>query len=200
MSGALPTTTEFKNYTLESMHPLASSTSHSGRDFDRITGGHKWLIGLKYNNSLSRAQHDELWGFVQKQRNAFDSFTLNLPDKNVPRGTATGTPLVNGASQNGTSIISDGWTINIPGIMKRGDLLKFNGHSKVYQVTDDANSNGSGQATINISPALHVSPADNETIIVNNVSFTVKLVSGRQEYDAEAGGYYGLFINVREFY
>jgi hypothetical protein len=77
-------------------------------------------------------------------------------------------------------------------------LLKFNGHTKVYMVTADANADGTGLATLSIVPALMTSPADNETIVTNNVPFTVALTSDNADVTVSAGGLAPLSINVVE--
>ena len=59
--------------------------------------------------------------------------------------------------------------------MKAGDLIKFSSHSKVYMVTADASTNGSGQTTLAIEPALMATIADNESIMVANVPITVSM-------------------------
>jgi P22 coat protein - gene protein 5 len=114
-------------------------------------------------------------------------------------GTATGTPLVNGASQNTTwaltkdtntqSLITDGWTNSVTGILKQGDVFTIAGVYAVNPVTKDtqsflrqfvvmadANSGAStGPATLTISPPIITSgafqtcsaaPADNAAITV----------------------------------
>jgi hypothetical protein len=117
-------------------------------------------------------------------------FSAWYEDQNVfPHviGTATGTPLINGASQTGSSIITDGWTASVT-ILLQGDVIQFAGVNAVnpmsYQstgqlqdfvVTADVTSDGSGNATIPVYPALTTSgqlqtvtgsPANNAAITV----------------------------------
>lgn len=92
-------------------------------------------------------------------------------DQNIrkhTKGIATGTPLSNGATQTGASIITDGWTASQTGIVLKGDIIRFAGVNGVnpesktdtgklmdFVVTADANSGaGAGAATISISPAI----------------------------------------------
>src|SRR6266704_5602440 len=94
---------------------------------------------------------------------------LGISELTPPLGVATGTPLVNNAAGyviGATSIATDGWTINITGIVKKGDLVKFAGHAKHYTAQADANSNGSGQATFTIAPGLSVAVVDNEALSI----------------------------------
>lgn len=122
--------------------------------------------------------------------------------KSHTKGTATGTPLVNGASQNVTyaastnggtsqSLVTDGWTNSVTGIVKAGDkftiagVYSVNPISKVstgnlqqFTILADANSGAStGPATLTISPAIITSgpyqtvdaaPADDAAITVLN--------------------------------
>jgi hypothetical protein len=93
-------------------------------------------------------------------------------------GVATGTPLVNGASQNVTydtakntwtqSLITDGWTNSTTNILLRGDVFTIAGvyavnpktkaalsHLQQFVVTADASSGATtGPATLTISPPI----------------------------------------------
>jgi hypothetical protein len=121
----------------------------------------------------------------------------NVPTHTV--GVATGTPLVNGAAQNvlydtvkdtyTQSLITDGWTNSITGIVKAGDVFTIANVFAVNPVTKatlpflrqfvviaDANSGATtGPATLTISPPIITSgafqtvsvvPADNAAITV----------------------------------
>ena len=102
-------------------------------------------------------------------------------------GALGGTPLVNGASQTGTSIITDGWTSSAATRLLKGDIITFadvnavnpqnrqsTGSLRKFVVTADTASDGSGNMTIPIYPALTptgafqtvtASPADNAAIL-----------------------------------
>ena len=118
-------------------------------------------------------------------------------------GTKSGTPLVNGASQSVTyaaslttdtqSLITDGWG-NSETVLKEGDVFTLAGVFAVnpvtkatlgflrqFRATADVTSNGSGQATFTISPAIITSgpyqnvsaaPADNAAITVLGTAST----------------------------
>jgi hypothetical protein len=88
-----------------------------------------------------------------------------------PLGVATGTPLVNGAqsaspSSKTQAFNSKGWTASITGIVKAGDILSFANHLQRYMVQADANSDGTGLATITVSPGLQLALIDNDAITV----------------------------------
>jgi len=105
----------------------------------------------------------------------------NIPTHTV--GVATGTPLVNGASQtsayddvkntNTQTLNTDGWTASTTGILKAGDVFTIAGvyavnpvtkatlpFLKQFVVTADADSGATtGPAALTISPAIIVSGA-----------------------------------------
>jgi len=96
-------------------------------------------------------------------------------------GVATGTPLVNGASQETTyaasgdawsqTLATDGWTNSETGIVKAGDVITIDGVYSVnrktrqstgklqtFSILADANSGGStGPATLTITPPIIIS-------------------------------------------
>ncbi len=100
---------------------------------------------------------------LQGRKNTFYAYD---PDYTTPRGVATGTPLVNGGSQTGNTLVTDGWTVSTTGILKAGDYFSVGGELKM--VTQDANSDASGNCTINFEPAIRNSPSDNASIVTSN--------------------------------
>lgn len=72
-----------------------------------------------------------------------------------------GSVLVNGASQAGSSLIVDGATPNY--VFRDGQPFSIvnSGKHHLHFVTAEIIANGSGQATLSITPMLRKSPADN---------------------------------------
>lgn len=118
-------------------------------------------------------------------------------DQNVAThtvGALGGTPLVNGASQTGTSLITDGWTASAATRLKQGDVFTIasvyavnpqsretTGALQQFVVTSDAASDGSGNMTISISPAITLTgayqtvdslPADNAALTIVGAAST----------------------------
>ena len=107
-------------------------------------------------------------------------FNIHM-SQNVRRhtvGALGGTPLVKGASQTGSSLLTDGWSASITGVLKQGDSIRLLGVAAAvagtvygvnritkenlpdqqdFVVTADVNSDASGNATIPISPSIEVS-------------------------------------------
>lgn len=142
------------------------------------------LSGLFQSSEQIAAQYEKgvmgiAAGFKFKMDQNIQSHTV---------GALGGTPLVNGGSQTGSTLATDGWSNSVTGLLKAGDVFTIAGVFAVnpvskqstgalqqFVVTADVNSNGSGVASIPISPAITTSgafqtvsgsPADNAAITV----------------------------------
>lgn len=115
---------------------------------------------------LTPAEAAEIQAFMVKLQGSYGTFELGDQDRTSPRGVATGTPLVKGASQTGNELITDGWTNSTTNILRAGDYIEV--ENRLYMNLDDVNSDSSGNATLTISPALRASPADNAAITTEN--------------------------------
>jgi hypothetical protein len=145
---------------------------------------------------MTRAQAEDFVGFLLAMRGRFGTFTLGDPDGGTPQGTATGTPLVNGASQTGTTLITDGWDISQASLLKRGDWIQIGSYA--YKITQDASSDGSGNATLEIFPALRASPANNAAITTTNTTSLWRLSSNDTLWSVDDLVHYGITITARE--
>lgn len=126
----------------------------------------------------------------------YGTFRLGNAAMRTPRGAATGTPLVKGASQTGQSLITDGWTAGVTGILKQGDYLQV--EDRLYMVMVDANSDGSGNATLDIWPRLRSAPADNAAITVSNCKGLFRLTSNEMPWVHKSAGIVELSFSAVE--
>ena len=125
-------------------------------------------------------------------------------DARTPNGTASssaGTPLVNGGSQTGNSLIIDGATASQTGYLVAGDYIQIGSglSSRLHLVVEDANTDSSGNATLSIEPALRSSPADNTAITVSSPKGVFRLVDNATEWEADAISVYGISFAVTEY-
>ena len=94
-----------------------------------------------------------------------------------PNGVGTGAVVVDGASQTGDSILTDGWGINTPLSVRAGDVFRFVGDEAVYMCAADAGSNGIGEVTIVLHIPLRQSPGDGTVVSRAGVTFRGTLIS-----------------------
>ena len=197
MSGSFPTSPAPSALKIQSYQPTRVSLSHNLRRSVRTNGAQRWVITADWVG-LTRAQFAPIQAFVLAQRGQWDTFTAALPAHKLPQGIATGTPLVNGANQQGRSLATRGWTANLAGVMKAGDFLGIAGQTKVYMVTADANADSTGSATLVIEPALLAIPSDNVNLAVRNVPFTLALGGDTLESAVAPGGIYNFSLQLVE--
>ena len=149
---------------------------------------------------MKRADAEYWISFLLKLNGAYGTFLLGDPNGGTARGVATGTPLVNGGSQSGNELVTDGWTNSTTGILKAGDYIQLGSgaSSQLYKVLDDVNSNGSGEATLTVWPDLRTSPSDNAAITVSNAKGAFRLSSNSQAWDINEATFYGMTFAARE--
>ncbi len=190
------------NFPVKSSHfGLQHNTSQFTSPLSRINQrveypGARWMG--TYN--LSTSKRDEaaaVQAMMIKLRGAANTFYGYDPTAMTPRGVGTGTPLVNGAGQTGTSLISNGWTPNVTGILLAGDYISVNNELKM--LTQDADSDGTGSATLRFEPPFRYSPGDNASITVNKASCIMRLVDDDQTtWDVDEAGFYSMSFSVVE--
>tara|TARA_R110000824_G_scaffold47353_3_gene134949 strand:+ start:9817 stop:10416 length:600 start_codon:yes stop_codon:yes gene_type:complete len=145
----------------------------------KSTTGAKWVATytLPPQKRATYADWQVFFALLQGRLNTFNGYD---PNGVTARGIATGTPIVKGASQTGNTLITDGWTINQTGIMKKGDYFSVNNELKM--ITADSNSDGSGDSTLTFEPPLRNSPADNAPLTVSTASCEMILLTDQVNF------------------
>ena len=182
MSGTFPATPVAASLSIGSIQPTLISVAQSLKRQVRTRGGQRWVITARWAPAL-RATFAPIFAFVLAQDGQWGTFQYVLPTWSTPQGSwPTATVIeVDGAGQTGTTLNIKTLTISQSNIAKAGDFFKIAGHSKVYQVTANANSNGAGKAALSIKPKLVTSPADGEDLTITGVAFTLALASDEFE-------------------
>lgn len=158
--------------------------------------GARWVATYTLT-TRKREEMADITAFLTNLNGMAGRFYGYDPAATNPRGIGTGSPLINGSSQTGKSIITDGWTTSQTGILKAGDYFTVN--SELKMVTADCNSDGSGNATIAFSPALRDSPVDNAAITVTNPTCIMRLESDDQaRWDVNESGFYDVSFAAAE--
>lgn len=137
---------------------------------------------------MVRTDAEEVVAWMLSLNGVTGTFLMGIEGCETPRGIATGTPLVKGASQTGQSLVTDGWTAGQTGILRAGDFIQLGSglNTHLHKVLADADSDGSGNATLDIWPRLRASPSDNDAITVQNPLGLWRLAKNEMPY--EIGG------------
>jgi len=148
-----------------------------------LPGAH-WRLDLSYHD-LDQDDAAVMRAFLASLMGPAGRFYYGDADYQVrgPRGIATGTPLVDGAGQTGTSINIKGFTPSQTGIMKAGDYFHFDNTASGREMkimTADADSAADGTTTLNFVSPVRTSPADNAAITITGAMAQMMLVDDRQ--------------------
>ena len=181
--------------------PMADRIAVHGTDAAlNLADGLKGVyVSDKAKTAFEEAQIGKYGGFMNYE-------SVHAPTHTV--GVATGTPLVNGASQNVTyaaskntwtqTLNTDGWTNSTTGILKAGDVITIagvfavnpiskqsTGRLQTFTVTADADSGAStGPSALTISPPIITSGAYQTVSAApaENAVITVKTGTGATAY------------------
>jgi hypothetical protein len=146
---------------------------------------------------MNRYAFDAWSAFVLACRGQLNCFQMGDPRAVLPKGVATGTPVVNGASQTGYTLLTRGWTASVVGILLPGDYLQIG--FRLYRVLASVNSDGSGHASIPVWPNLRDQPADGTTIITRNCKGLFRLASNSgNKFSVNATAYGSSGFKIRE--
>ena len=130
--------------------------------------------------------------FIAKSRGKANDF--QVPVDPTAQSSASATPLVNGASQTGRTLSTDGWPVSST-VLVAGQYVTIN--NQLLQLTENVTSNGSGVATLTFEPPVRTAPSDNAAIEFKNPYCLMYLVE-EPTLSVETGYVYSLSLNLRE--
>lgn len=161
-------------------------------------GGERWVIQMRFAN-LKTANRGVFMAWLARLNGQQHRFTLHNHAENN-RGILSGTPLVAGASQTGTSLNIDGCSIASPLVavtnwIRAGDFFSVNGELKLCVA--DANSDATSAATISFVPRLRAAPANNAPLTIASGLGTF-LLGGSSSWTNKPGGFSDFTITAIE--
>lgn len=116
----------------------------------------------------------------------------------APNGTGSAGVTVSGASQTGSSLVTTGWPLSTSNVSRAGDLISIAGIQRTFEVTDDASSDGSGNATLSVSPAIYTAPSNGAAVTTTDVNINAVIMEINNASIQDAFYYTGLQISFRE--
>lgn len=201
MSGTYPTNPVPRRLDVSSVQPTFVSTAHALNRQSRTRNAQAWSFRLQYPRT-AWSDLAPLVAFLQAQRGRYDTFAFALPLM-YANGAGGGTPLAVGATSTGGSVDTNGWP-NTTTVLKAGDFIKWANHSKIYMVTADATTNGSGEVTVEHQPHLVDSVADNEALAIHTAAsrleWTVALDEDTLVIERDVGDLFRVDVGMAEIF
>lgn len=164
---------------------------------NQVHQGQYWRMEVKLPPIKKGADSDAWLSFFAKLNGKEGTFYLGLdPLKATPRGTPSGTPVVDGANQTGQTLDTRGWTASATGVLLEGDYIQVGDY--LYMVMTDVDSDSSGDATLDIWPRLRTSPADGSSITTSNAKGLFQLASNERPWREIPPDFYEISFTAEE--
>lgn len=199
MAITLPTCPPVASYTPRLVSARNDLTPAFGGPVTReVRAGARWAFDIE----LAPMEYATfmLWNGLEAEADTV-VWTIPQPGESV---SGEGTPLVQGGSQTGSTVLIDGLTVGYT--IKAGRWISIITSSQryLYQVTGDVTANGSGVASVTIRPSLRVSPADNDVVEVTTPKIEGFVRAGSvngqvlNRYKRQGGHLKGLSFTIEE--
>lgn len=151
---------------------------------------------------IQRDLAEEWLAWLISLKGQVGTFYLGDPNAKTPRGSARNSDTIdiNGTQSSGNTIAIDSAPINRTGYLKAGDYIHVNTGTtrQLFKVLKDANTNASGQATLDVWPDVRVSLGDNATVTVENTQGLFRLASNEQSFSINEASTYGISFSAIE--
>jgi hypothetical protein len=161
--------------------------------------GKRWGIDVQLVPML-RANGEEWAAFLASLRGRRGTFLLGDPLGKRPRGAGTGYPFVKGSGQSGGTINIDGCTAGVTNWLRKGDWIQegTGAQAHLHKCLTDVNSDGIGDATLELWPGPRTPLADNAPLVVVNTLGVWRLASNTRQYDLATGQIFGFTFQAVE--
>ena len=194
-----PTVSGVQTQSFSLVRNVAVSTSpFTGQDQVFQHEGEFWATQIKFPPML-KDKAATIIAFLLQLRGRRGTFKLGDQDRKTIQGVATGTIRVNGASQTGNQVALDGFANSTNNVFKAGDYIQIG--SFLYIITEDVNSNSSGEANVKIEPSLRQgieTIADDATVTYSNTTTLFRLDSNETGWDTDQVSKYGISLSATE--
>jgi len=135
-------------------------------------------------------------------RGQFGTFTMGDPMRCIARGTARGTDTVtvNGGSQTGQDLDITSDQLSKTGYLLAGDYIQIGSGSSatIHKVLVDANTDGSGDATLTLWPNVRIAPVNGATVTVQDTVGRWRLAGNETEWSVNEAMIYGISFSAME--
>ena len=159
-------------------------------------GGERWEITFQFLR-VTREHAAILESFLLKMRGGLHKVRLGDPWGSKPQGSNLGTPLVGAGNVAGsTSLIMKDWPSSSTGLLKANDYVEI--EESLYRVLDDVDSDGSGDATVEVWPRLRKAHAEDVAMRTRNARALFALADPMALFDRNQIELYGASVNFVE--
>jgi len=197
-----PTHTRVRGVSLRAINAVAHERSpftFAGQV--QASAGQMWAADVSLP-PMKYADAEQWVAWLVSLRGMYGTFTMGDPVRCVARGTARGTDTVsvNGASQTGQDLDITSDQLSQTGYLLAGDYIQLGSGSSatLHKVLTDANTDGSGNATVTLWPSVRTAPNDGATVTVQNTVGRWRLAGNETEWSVNEAMIYGISFSAME--
>jgi hypothetical protein len=147
---------------------------------------------------LTQQEADEWLAALLSCQGMTNAFLLGDPTKITPRGTVTGTPIVDTShamTVGSSTLYTYGWTPNSSNVLIAGDYIQVG--YRLYRATETASADADGKAALSIWPSLREAPTG--LIVTNNPQGLFRLATNDVGWSTDYTRLSTLTISVQEY-
>lgn len=192
----IPTNVNIHTFKLTPVSAVVMNASpYSGHQQVQSFQGEWWEASVSLP-LMNREEAEEWMSFLMLLRSSSNTFMMGDPEGATPRGTPTGTILVNGASQTGTALDLKGFTASATSVFKAGDYIQIG--TNLYKVLTDTDADGSGNATVEIFPRVRTAHADEASVTTSSAKGIWRLKPGSTAFTSGFDGMFSISFDCVE--
>jgi len=193
---AMPTVTNIRSIDLTATNAVSYSRSPftfagQAQEFT----GKMWQATVTLP-AMKRAAAEEWIAFLLSLKGQVGTFNMGDPVAAMPRGSARNADNIslNGALTSGSEIVMDGGVQNQTGYLKAGDYLQIGTGptQQLFKVLADANTNGTGDITVDVWPNVRTSIANDALVTVQSTKGIFRLASNETNWSVNEVAVYGM--------
>ena len=182
--GDWPQDIDFRTVDFKTVSITKQTTSLSGRRVRSSVSGTRFSATVRYPN-MDIQRFLPIQSIATRCQGALNSFDIVFPYISENQSGVTGiVATVDGNNAAGSSTVNISTNKLSTRILLNGAVVRFPSHSKVYMLTSDATTDGSGDVTLNITPNLFEAVNDDgsSTVTVDDVPFRMTLSNELQQF------------------
>jgi len=169
-----------------------SAFTYSSEVYEHIGQQMIWSVQIP---PLNQTQASDWEAFFLALNGVYGTFTLGDPTRTAPRGTGNGTPVVDGAGQQRSKTLTTrGWAAN-ERVLMAGDYFQLG--TRLHRSMQHVDSDGSGEAIIDLFPRVRDVLVDGTAITLNNTVGVWKL-SQAPQWSVQEAQIYGFAFQCKE--
>lgn len=198
-----PTNIGIANITLSAENAVAISQSPFTFQQQIVAHpGQRWAASVSL--PPMKRQDAEYWiAFLLSLKGQIGTFLLGDPNCGTAQGSAgttPGTPVINGGGQTGDTLVIDGLPLSATGYLLPGDYIQLGSGAatQLYKVLTQVDTDGSGNATLDIWPSLRSIPGDGDPVVVANTKGRFRLKDNVQQWQINEISSYGITFDCVE--